>query len=488
MSISRSRFPGSRLSRRTLVLSTAAGLVPTVGGRQALAQSATPAPTGSSDLNDLDVIIVGAGLAGMGAGQQLAARGVRAVLLEARDRVGGRCFCDNTFPAPFDFGGQFFQQVVPNVFGGTNNPLFDLYRSQGGPDIPCVLIPTFYEDGSRLPDAMQDEFLTTSTAYAAAMAVSGIAAQLGEPDVSVADATSALAGMPWYTMTNAFIGLAFDAPADRLSCHDAWNDFQFAINPDGSPSDKVNPTGMGNFAAQFAEGLDIRLSTHVTEIDLTQADRVIVQTDQGPLAARAVIVTAPVSLLAAGDITFTPSLPTAYEQAFSDLPFGVVDKLGIAFNADIFGETPANTIVTRHQDVGEDQFAMGLAKIADQPMMNFFVADDLARQLEAGGMPAFEAYAREFLTAAYGSDAAAAMERTVIHPWGSDPLTRGSYSAAKVGKVSARATLAEPLDDRLFFAGEAISTNAHSSLHGAFLTGQQAASRIADQLDGMPSA
>jgi monoamine oxidase len=117
-------------------------------------------------------------------------------------------------------------------------------------------------------------------------------------------------------------------------------------------------------------------------------------------------------------------------------------------------------------------------------MMNFFVADDLARQLEDGGMPAFEAYAREFLTDTYGSDAEAAMERTVIHPWGSDPLTRGSYSAAKVGKVSARATLAEPIDDRLYFAGEAISTNAHSSLHGAFLTGQQAASRIADQLAG----
>lgn len=486
MSNSATLQPRSRLSRRSLVRSTAGGLAVASGMRHGVAHSATPTSSSTNNQSEFDVIVVGAGLAGMGAGQQLAARGVSVVLLEARDRIGGRCFCDNSFPAPFDFGGQFFQQVVPNVFGGTNNPLFDLYRAQGGPDIPCVLIPTFYEDGSQLPEA-QDEFHTTTTAYAAAMAVSGIAAQLGEPDVSVADATSVLADMPWYTMTNAFIGLAFDAPADRLSCHDAWNDFQFAINPDGSPSDKVNPTGMGNFAAQFAEGLDIRLSTRVTTIDLTRADRVTVQTDRGALSARAVIVSAPVSLLAAGDITFTPALPAAYEQAFADLPFGVVDKLGIAFNADIFGETPANTVVTRHQDVGEDQFAMGLAKLAGLPMMNFFVADDLARDLEAGGTPAFEAYAREFLTATYGSDAAAAMERTVIHPWGSDPLTLGSYSAAKVGKVSARATLAEPIDDRLFFAGEAISTNAHSSLHGAFLTGQQAANRIADQMDGSSS-
>ena len=207
MSISRSRFPGSRLSRRKLMLASAASLVPAVGGKPALAQSATPGPASSGDLSDYDVIIIGAGLAGMGAGQHLATRGVSTVLLEARDRTGGRCFCDNTFPAPFDFGGQFFQQVVPNVFGGTNNPLYDLYRAQGGPDIPCVLVPDFYEDGTRLPDAMQDEFHTTATAYVAAMAVSGIAAQLGEPDVSVADATSVLAGMPWYATTNAFVGL-----------------------------------------------------------------------------------------------------------------------------------------------------------------------------------------------------------------------------------------------------------------------------------------
>jgi monoamine oxidase len=65
---------------------------------------------------------------------------------------------------------------------------------------------------------------------------------------------------------------------------------------------------------------------------------------------------------------------------------------------------------------------------------------------------------------------------------GKDPLTMGSYSAAKVGKVGARATLARPLQNRLYFAGEANSTNAHSSLHGAYLTGQRAATGIFEHL------
>jgi monoamine oxidase len=116
-------------------------------------------------------------------------------------------------------------------------------------------------------------------------------------------------------------------------------------------------------------------------------------------------------------------------------------------------------------------------------MMNLIVADDLARELEAGGATAVGAYAREFVTDTFGAPAAAAIDRTITHGWAADPLTMGSYSAARVGKVGARATLAEPIDNRLYFAGEAISTNAHSSLHGAFLTGQNAAASIFEHLD-----
>ncbi|MFT4036901.1 MAG: NAD(P)/FAD-dependent oxidoreductase [Thermomicrobiales bacterium] len=467
--------PRSRRSFLAGAASTVALALPT----RSLARQATPGatPAGGSDAT---VIVIGAGLAGMGAAQALKLRGVPVVVLEARDRIGGRCFCDNTFPAPFDFGGQFFQQVVPNVFGGTNNPLFDMYRAQGGPDVPCVLRPSFYAEGVASPDSEQAAFDDTATAVGAAIAAAGIAAQLGAPDVSAADATSALADLPWYTMTTAFLALALDAPADRLSALDVWNDVQFAITPDGSPSDKVNPSGMGNFAAQFAAGLDIRLSTPVTAIDLSRSDRITVTTDKGPLTAQAVIVTAPATVLAAEKIAFTPALPVAYQQAFADLPFGVVDKLGIAFDRDIFDDTPANTVITRHLDAGLDAFAMALAKLAGQPMMNLFFADDLARELEAGGTPAQEAFAREYVTDTYGADAAKAIAHTIIHPWASDPWTMGSYSAAKVGKVGARATLAQPIDDRLFFAGEAVSTTAHSSLHGAYLTGQAAATQIAD--------
>jgi monoamine oxidase len=470
------------ISRRALVRGFAAGTAATAVSSRVLAQQATPAPA-SAGSGDFDVIVVGSGLAGMGAGRELKLRGVSAVVLEARDRIGGRCYCDNSFPAPYDYGGQFFQQVVPNIFGGTNNPLYDMYIAQGGPDVPCVLVPSFAENGMLLPESDQAPFHDMATAVGAELAVAGIAAQLGGPDMSVADATADLAAEPWYTLTTAFMGLAFNVPVSQLSVLDAWNDLEYAINPSGAPSDKVNPTGMGNFAAQFADGLDIRLSTRVTEIDMTGADTMTVVTDQGPLTAKTVIVTVPVSLLAAGEVKFTPELPTEYSQAFADLPFGVVDKVGVAFSSDIFGEVPANTIITSHQDQDTAHFGMGLAKLAGKPMMNVFAANDLARSLEADGDLAFEAFVKEFVTATLGADAATAIDRTHITAWGKDPFTLGSYSAAKVGKEGARATLAEPIDNRLYFAGEAISTTSHSSLHGAYLTGKSAATAIVDALN-----
>ena len=125
------------LSRRSVVRGVATGTVAAAFGSHALARQATTATNSGNSDSEFDVIVVGAGVAGLGAGQKLAALGLRAVVLEARDRIGGRCYCDNTFPAPFDFGGQFFQQVVPNAFGGTNNPLYDLYIAQGGQDVPC---------------------------------------------------------------------------------------------------------------------------------------------------------------------------------------------------------------------------------------------------------------------------------------------------------------------------------------------------------------
>jgi monoamine oxidase len=437
--------------------------------------------TSSDSSDDFDVIVVGAGVAGMAAGAKLKALGRRAKVLEARDRIGGRCYNDNSFPAPFDFGGQFFHQVVSNGQGGTNNPLYDLYRKQGGADVPVELVPQFFAAGAALPPAQQAELAVTVGLYSVNVGAAAVAAQLGAPDISVATAVAELSALPWFTLANAIVELALDGPPERLSCLDVFNDVVLGLSPDLATSDRINPTGMGNFVNQLAEGLDIALSTRVLEIDTSGIQRVKVVTDRGKLTARAVIVTAPMTVLAAGKITFTPPLPTQYEQAFHDLPFGLVDKLGIAFRTDVFSGVADNTSVTRHLDTSSG--STGVARMGGKAnMMNLLVGGQLARDLEAGGIAAFNSFAAEFLTATFGASMAASIDRTIVHPWGTDEWSMGSYSAARVGKVGARTTLATPINGRIYFAGEAVSTLSHSALHGAYLTAQKAATDIDAQL------
>jgi monoamine oxidase len=431
-------------------------------------------------LTDYDVIIVGAGLGGLGAGVGLTqgqSNPPRTVLLEAKDWVGGRCYSNNEFPAPFDYGGQFFHQIVYDSEGVSNNPLFEIYKAQGGSEIAIDLRPAFYQNGTRLPDSVQKEFRDTATAVGGLICNAGMDAGSGAPDVSAADATADLAGQPWYTLTMAFLELALDAKPARLSCLDAWNDMKLAITPDGSPSDRVNPFGMGNFIQQFANGLNIQLSTRVTEIDIS--DPVIkVTTNRGALTTQALIITVPITLLAAFPpaIKIVGGLPLEYEEAFHNLPFGLVDKVGISFTEDVFGrDTQDNLMVTRYEDTSN--FAMGVAKLAGKPMMNLLVGGDLARTLEEGGKPAFQNYAEFFLRETFQIDKAK-IAKVDVHPWGTDEFSRGSYSAALPGMASYRKTLQSPIDNRILFAGEAVSSTAHSSLHGAWMTGLDAASYL----------
>ena len=105
---------------------------------------------------DADAVVVGAGIAGMAAAQSMRAAGHKVVVVEARDRVGGRCFCDNTFPAPFDFGAQLFHQVTPSPRGGTHNPLYDIAIARGIVPVPADLDPVMFRDGAPVsPDQNQ---------------------------------------------------------------------------------------------------------------------------------------------------------------------------------------------------------------------------------------------------------------------------------------------------------------------------------------------
>ena len=95
--------------------------------------------------------------------------------------------------------------------------------------------------------------------------------------------------------------------------------------------------------------------------------------------------------------------------------------------------------------------------------------------LERAGAEAAADLALENLKKAFGSDIAKHVTRHLVTAWRGDPWVKGAYSAARPGAAQQRARLAEAIDRRLFFAGEATSTEFFATAHGAYLTGIRAA-------------
>jgi monoamine oxidase len=223
--------------------------------------------------------------------------------------------------------------------------------------------------------------------------------------------------------------------------------------------------GYGTVIATHGAGLPVALGRAVRRIDWS-GRRLRVETADGSIAADAAIVT----LLAEEKVVFTPGLPAKTEAA-AGLPLGLADKLFLSlsdageFEKDsrLFGRTDRRGTATYH------------VRPFGRPQIEAYFAATLAAELETAGEDAFLDFAVAELVGLLGGDFARRIKPLDLHRWGIDPLARGSYSYALPGKADCRAVLAAPVDDRLFFAGEACSTNDYSTAHGAYLTGVAAA-------------
>ena len=221
--------------------------------------------------------------------------------------------------------------------------------------------------------------------------------------------------------------------------------------------------------AAHAAGVPVVLDCPVRRIDRS-GRRLRVETVDGAIAADAAIVTLPTALLARESIVFTPAVPDKAEAA-AGLPLGLADKLFLSlsgaeeFEQDsrLFGRTDRSRTAAYHM------------RPFGRPQIEAYFGGSLAAELEAGGACAFLDFAVAELTGLFGSDFARRVTLLAIHAWGADPFARGSYSHALPGKAESRAALAAPVDDRLFFAGEACSRSDFSTAHGAYLTGIAAA-------------
>ena len=420
--------------------------------------------------SDPDVLILGAGAAGIAAARDCAALGLTCLVLEARGRVGGRAWTDTaTLGAPFDLGATWLHAAA-------RNPLTPLARERGIrlADHDALRAHRLWM-GTRW--ATPAEAAEYDAAYDAWM--EALRAVPPEPDRSVAAA--APRGGPWDASIAAWEGPTIsgaELPAMSLA--------DFLANQLEPPNLLPEP-GVGALLAALAEGLPVALSHPVARLRVA-GGAVRAEGEWGAVTGRGAIVTLPASLLAGGALRIEPGLPAPVEAALHGLPLGLLTKIGLrATGADRLGLPPFAGLERRAAE-GEGEGRMTfVAWPFGRDHLTAFVGGDRAWALEREGPRALVAAALEELAGILGGRARAALSErgALVSAWGGDPWSRGAYSYARPGMAPARRLLAEPLaGGRLFLAGEHLHPTLSGTVGGAWETGRDAARALAAVLRG----
>jgi monoamine oxidase len=401
----------------------------------------------------IDVAIIGAGAAGLGAANALKDSGLSTIVLEARDRLGGRAHTIQAAPdVVFDVGCGWLHSADRNSFVGIARQLnFELNK-----DLPPWRERAY---GEAFPQAARDDFTHALDQFYDRIEQ---AAQQGK------DRPASLylePGNRWNPMIDAISTYVNGCELDQVSILDV----------DAYEDTDINwrvRRGYGALVAAYGAQVPVALNCEVRLIDHS-GKRIRIETSRGVLEADKVIVTVPTNLIADQAIRFSPALPDKLDAA-RGLPLGLADKVTLALaepealpkEGNLRGATMRTEMGTYH------------IRPFGQPCIEGFFGGRFARQLENAGDGAIAAHSIDEIVSFLGNDFRRKLQPLSESRWAHDPFARGSYSHALPGHADKRAVLAAPVDGRLFFAGEATSPEFFSTAHGARDSGERAAKEV----------
>lgn len=408
---------------------------------------------------ETEVAIIGAGAAGIAAGQELTRQGVRNVILEARSRLGGRCFTD---ARGLDHGAAWLHQ--PN-----ENPLRFLAYSHGQQctNHDAVVEHFIFSNGRFL---LPPECAAVAAANEEFWQDLKKVAKLREQDGPASIALRK--GSRWERLIADWEGPhIYGADLCDISLKDM---LATAV----SGGNHLVRGGLGNFVAQLAQDLDVRLSAEVKKVSW-KGSGVCIEGDFGVVRAEAVIVTVPSKIIALEKIQFDPPLPPSIIQAASDLPLGLLNKIAFSVSQDTAQALNSFSCLRREPLFDGDRPMSWIARPFGAPMIIGFIGGPLAWALSNEGTEAAIAFAKSEFGKIFGAAEARKLGQPILTDWGNDPYALGSYSHARPGAQAARSLLATPVEEgRLVFAGEACHPRFASTVAGAWLSGEQAAADL----------
>lgn len=401
-----------------------------------------------------EVLVIGAGGAGLVAAKELMKSGVPVLVLEARDRIGGRAFTDTSLGVPWDRGCSWLHS--PEV-----NPWVGYARRSEFELTPDLTARHLYEGSRRLSEADTAGYRAVSERMSREL---DEAARRGLDIPAAAAFTQATLADPWYPMAETSLtGWEGIEPAN-FSTLDSASYVQ-------AGEDLMIPRGYGTLLAHYARDVEVRLSSPVTRIRWNSAG-VSAETKGGTASAKVAIVALPSNIVADGAVIFAPNLPVEVLQAHHDLPLGLLDKIALRFKRNVFPSERAEWLQLRRADGRSLGF---LTRHWDSNVAIAFAGGRYARELEGAGEAGAIEQALSELASMLGGDVRKQFDRGAATAWAADPWSRGSYSHCLPGRFGARAVLTRPVGGRLVFAGEHTEQSAYGTLHGAYLSGVRAA-------------
>lgn len=402
---------------------------------------------------EVDIVVIGAGAAGIAAARRVKAAGRSVAVIEAAPRIGGRCRTDPAlFGVPFDRGARA-------LYNPDGNPLAKLARGSGF-DIAPATAGQKIRIGRRNARAGEaEDFLTALVRANRAIDE----AARGKADVACAAALPNDLG-DWTATVEFVLGASSTGKDLRdLSAMDRarMQERSAAI---------VCRQGLGALLAKLGEGVPVSLGTPATRVTWSNRD-VAVDTPAGKIVARAAIVTVSTHVLASGRIAFAPDLPKRQLDAASGLGLGSYDRVALQLPGNPLGLGRDENVIERSKDA---RTALLVANVGGSSLCTVDVAGKFGADLSAQGEDAMVAFARDWLGGLFGSDAVAKIERSFATRWNADALIGGAMSAAIPGAAGGRRLLGEPFGN-VFIAGEATHETLYGTVEGAWDSGEQAA-------------
>ncbi|MCA1376761.1 MULTISPECIES: NAD(P)/FAD-dependent oxidoreductase [unclassified Bradyrhizobium] len=412
-----------------------------------LRASAAPLP------READIVVIGAGAAGIAAARRIIATGRKVIVVEAAAQVGGRCITDSTtFDTPFDRGARW-------MYNPDTNPMIRLARSAGLDVLPAP-------SGQKMRIGRRNARAGETEQFLAALVRANRAideAGRGKLDTSCASVMPKDLG-DWAGAAEFMLGASF-----------AGKDLKELSAIDKGRAQDRNAAiacrqGLGTLIARLAEQAPVALSTPASRIAWSNRD-VSIETQAGKIAARAAIVTVSTNVLTSGAIKFAPDIPKRTLDAASKLSLGSYDRIVLQLPGNPLGLSRDDILIEQSNST---RTALMFANIGGSLLCSIDVGGSFGRDLAEQGEKAMVAFAREWITKLFGSEAASVVQKTSATRWNASPYVMGAMSAASPGGQLSRRTLAEPIGN-VFLAGEATHETLWGTVDGAWESGERAA-------------